>query len=72
LTAPTTSNFGSSVSLKATVTALAPGFGTPAGTVTFYDGSAGHYRHRHFRSHWVARGKPVVHCELRGEPELRC
>jgi hypothetical protein len=39
LTAPTTSNFGSSVSLKATVTALAPGFGTPAGTVTFYDGS---------------------------------
>jgi hypothetical protein len=39
LTAPTTSNFGSSVSLKATVTALAPGFGTPAGTVTFFDGS---------------------------------
>ncbi len=40
LTTPSTSNFGSSVSLKATVTALAPGYGTPAGTVTFYDASA--------------------------------
>ena len=39
LTAPPTSNFGSSVTLKATVTALAPGYGVPAGTVTFYDGS---------------------------------
>ena len=40
LMAQSTSSFGSSVSLKATVTAVAPGFGTPAGSVTFYDGSA--------------------------------
>jgi hypothetical protein len=40
VTAPaSTPVFGQSVTLKATVTASAPGSGTPTGTVTFYDGT---------------------------------
>jgi hypothetical protein len=36
---PSTSVFGQSVTLAATIAALGPGSGTPAGTVTFYDGT---------------------------------
>jgi hypothetical protein len=37
---PTTSVFGQAVKVKATVTAVAPATGTPAGSVSFYDGSS--------------------------------
>jgi hypothetical protein len=36
----TTTSFGQAVTFTATVTASAPGLGTPTGTVTFYDGTA--------------------------------
>lgn len=38
--APIPSTFGANVSLQASVTAIAPGAGTPDGTVTFFDGTA--------------------------------
>jgi hypothetical protein len=38
---PTSSTFGQSVTFTATVTAVAPGAGTPTGTVTFYEFSGG-------------------------------
>ena len=39
LAAPNPSVFGQSVTFTATVAAVAPGSGTPTGTVTFYDGA---------------------------------
>ena len=39
-TAPNPSVFGESVTLTASVAAIAPGAGTPTGTVTFYSGSS--------------------------------
>ena len=38
--APNPSTYGAAVSLRVTVTAVAPGAGAPGGTVTFFDGAA--------------------------------